>query len=151
MPFTVPTWVCWVERAIFATPYSHGLVRLSPEMPATMELATGGKCVFLAVMGSPDSTSPRPREPSSLSEAGWDGPVYLPMQDTKQDWGKMFFAKATGKTDVYPFVPGDAVTIRPDRAGGVLAALLDSGFAATAWEIRRDATHAKSKTYTWTP
>jgi hypothetical protein len=63
----------------------------------------------------------------------------------------MNIARIAGDTETHPFLPADTFTLTPAPAGDAdtdaLRALLDSHFTPTQWEIRRDASHAKSKTH----
>jgi hypothetical protein len=130
------------ERVFFATPYFHADCRLSTTSPVSIEVVKGGDVVFLAAMRTdPDG---RAREPSRIGEDGWAGPVFLPRSRGE---GNVFFARIAGNTRTYPFLPLDAVAIKPAAGAEVLQALIDSHFAGDYWAVRDDAMHAKSKTY----
>jgi len=61
---------------------------------------------------------------------------------------KFFVARITGDTTTLPVTDAGAVVSSasaPDTQP--LQALFDSKFIPTEWQIRLDATHAKSKTY----
>ncbi len=136
------------ERVLFRTPYRHGDVRVSASARASIQLADRRELVFLAEMQPDDPTAPS-REPLCCGPGGWEGPIFLPGKGaaTGHD-GKFFFARITGQTKTYPFLHGqDSVTIKPVGGCEILAALLESNFAAEQWAVRENATHAKSKTY----
>jgi hypothetical protein len=135
------------ERVFFATPYSHGDVRVSASFPASIHLVNKGESAFRAEMRADSSGTVR--EPSRRGEDGWEGPVFLPESRRGNGCrGNWFFACLRGYTETYPFLPAqDSVTIRPPPDNEVLQALLDSHFVATEWAVRSDAKHAKSKTY----
>jgi hypothetical protein len=135
------------ERVFFSTPYSHGDVRVSASLPASMHLAQKGEGVFAAAMGA--DASGLGREPSRCGEGRWEGPVFLPESRRRTGrQGKVFVARLRGHTRTYPFLPGtDSVAIRPAPDSEILQALGDSHFRAKEWIVREDATHAKSKTY----
>jgi hypothetical protein len=135
------------ERAFFATPYCHGDVRLSPSLPASLQLLKGGEVVFRAEMQA-DATALR-RESSPSGEDAWEGPIFLPGIPGKRDQqGKVFFAKIRGHIQTYPFLHSkDSLTIRSSSDSEILQALLDSHFVGKEWAVREDAMHAKSKTY----
>jgi hypothetical protein len=117
-------------------------------VPASVALVLGGETVFEAAMGPGPDPGGRPRRPTFQGDGGWSGPVYLPNAAPQGRGGRrMFFAKVRGRTEAYAALSGDSLAIRPPRGDFVLRALTDSGFALSEWEIRPDATHAKSKTY----
>ena len=124
------------ERVFFSTPYSHGDVSVSAELPASIRLVSKGEVAFLAEM------SAGAREPSRRAEEGWEGPIFLPGR------GKLFFGRLRGDTRTYAFLPSeDSLTIRPSPHSEIFQALTDSHFAPKEWVVREDAAHAKSKTY----
>ncbi len=86
---------------------------------------------------------------ASLSHpTGWNGPVFLPGSTRgKATLGRLFFAKMEGESQAYPFSSTDTLTLRPSSGSPILQALIDSQFVVDEWLIRRDATHAKSKTF----
>jgi hypothetical protein len=135
------------ERVLFSTPYDHGDVRVSASFPPSIQLSRGGEVVFRAELQA-GASAPR-REPSRRGEGGWEGPVFLPASRRRTGHSeRLFFARITGHTQTYPFLPGqDSMTIRPSPADEVLQALIDSHFVGREWAVREDATHAKSKTY----
>lgn len=127
------------ERAFFSTPYYHGEVRLSASLPASVHLVAKAEGTFTIAMPPDESMSQR--EPASVQEDGWEGPVWLPNN-------RLFFARIRGETRTFPFLARtDALTIKPDPESKVLKTLIESDFVPTEWAIREDATHAKSKTY----
>ena len=138
------------ERVFFSTPYDYGDVRVSTSVPASVQLSEQGQVVFRAEMGSEPAAPARATARSG--DDGFEGPVFLPSRGRGRCGpGKLFLARLRGDTEAYPFLPSqDVLTITPPPAspsGQILRALTDSRFAATEWAIRRDATHAKSRTY----
>jgi len=135
------------ERTFFATPYSHGDVRVRASAPASVRLVVKGKPILTAEMDAATGAPDRPPAPGAQS--GWEGPVYLPGRGgAKGGDGKLFFARLWGRTESLPFLPSrDTFSIDPSQDGGPLQLLADSHFAPREWSIRADATHAKSKTY----
>jgi hypothetical protein len=134
------------ERAVFSTPYYRGDVSVAVAVPASIRLALNGGDAFRAEMGR--SGSAGSREPAR--RAGIDSviPVILPNGRRGTDGQRRVFdARVSGLTETYPFLPTDAVTIGQPAKAELFQSLIDSGFAATEWTIRRDATHGKSKTY----
>jgi hypothetical protein len=136
------------ERVFFSTPYDHGDVGVSASLPASMRLLNQREVLFRAEMGADGSGADR--EPSRRGPDGWEGPIFLPKNQRGTGRpGKWFFARLSGETRIYPFVPSqDALEIERSPASDVLLALRDSHFVAKEWIIREDASHAKSKTYT---
>jgi hypothetical protein len=134
------------ERVLFSTPYEYGGVALSTAMPAAIELARDRQTGFRAAMNTGRATQ---RETLRACDDGWEGAVYLPSKGRqKRRADKLFFARLSGFTKVYPFVAGtDWLTIEPTVNSTVLRAIRDAQFVAKEWVIREDAEHAKSKTY----
>ena len=88
------------------------------------------------------------REPSRSGIGGFAGPVFLPGNTRgKGTSRRLFFAKVEGETQAYPFLSTDTLTLRPSAGSPILQALIDSHFVVDEWLIRRDAVHAKSKTF----
>lgn len=133
-----------VERARFGTPYYHGKIEMSPELPASFRL-TGADDALLAVTMDPSATS-RPVVESWLGQ-DWEWPVFLPVANTgTDDAGNVFYARVRGQAGCYRFESEDAVTIKPSRQHPVLQWLIDSQYTPTHWCLREGATHGKSKT-----
>jgi hypothetical protein len=127
------------ERVFYSTPYCGGDVRLGPAEAPSIELRLGSAVAFRAEI----QAGPGKREGSQTDDDGWQGPVFLPGN------ARVFFARIVGQTHTYPFLAEvDRVKIEPAcESGGILQALLDSGFTGWQWAVRADATHAKSRTY----
>ena len=144
--FNSSRFFAFCERRLFSTPYSHADVRVCADAPASIRARESGRDVFRAEMAAG-------RNLARTVDGGWAGPVFLPSRDRAAPAqpagdGRLFFARIQGQTETYPFLDGkDSVTIAPGPAGGALRSLIDSQFAGTEWSVRRDATHAKSKTY----
>jgi hypothetical protein len=137
----------FVERAFFGTPYSHGDVRVSASLPASIHLIKKGETIFRAEMAADSSGTAR--EPLRHGEDGWEGPVFLPRKRRGRGHpGNVFFARLRGDTRTYPFrASQDTLEIASAAGSAVLQALRDSHFVAREWILRADAAHAKSKTY----
>jgi hypothetical protein len=135
------------ERTFFSAPYDHGQIRVSVSAPAAIQLLKDGEVLFEAHM-SADVSSPT-RAPLRHGEDAWQGPVFLPANPRRKNAQlKLFCARISGHTAVYPFLPSeDALTIEPLQNFDILQALIDSNFVAREWVLRGDARHAKSKTY----
>ncbi len=149
--FNSSRFFAWSERTWFSTPYHHGMIDVDVELPASMRLDLEGQTVFSAVMsGDPQAAGlgdPR-RSPVRAGVEGFDGPIFLPRnrRETATS-GRLFFAKIKGETQAHPFSRKDTLTISPSADCPILQALIDSHFVVDEWLIRRDATHAKSKTF----
>jgi hypothetical protein len=88
------------------------------------------------------------REPIGVGPGGWEGPVLLPRRHRGGDQdGKLFFAKVSGLTRVYPFQAADSLKLNAVEGCGIAQQLADSHFVGREWFARDDANHAKSKTY----
>lgn len=141
--FNSSRFFAWSERTWFSTPYRHGMINVDVGLPASMRLGLEGQTVFSVVMVA-DSH----RTPSRSGVEGFAGPIFLPRGTReKTTSGRLFFAKIEGETQAYPFQTTDTLTISPSADCPILRALIDSHFVAHEWLIRRDAVHAKSKTF----
>jgi hypothetical protein len=128
----------WCERTFFSTPYRHGVVRVDASLPASIELLVDGRTFFHAGMAEASGAA------APAADGGWDGAVLIPRNRRSRQ--QLFFARLRGDIETNPFEGGATLHISP-KNDQALQALLDSHFSATRWELRCDATHAKSKTY----
>jgi hypothetical protein len=89
------------------------------------------------------------REASRSGDDGWQGPIFLPRRSSRNNRRcSVFHANLRGYTQTYPFHPSlDALELRPSADSDVLQMLLDSHFTGKEWNVRADATHARSKTH----
>ncbi len=132
-----------VERLWFATPYRHGAVELSPELPAYVQCVCDAALVFRAQMGEGGQQS---RAPLLEQEDGWEGPVFLPSRGRRR--GRVFYAVVRGTTRTYRFDPHqDQLEIHAHDQAPIFAELLESDFMAEQWALRLDAVHARSPSY----
>ena len=138
--FTTSRIFAWCERALFATPYSHGKCCVSVHRPTAVRLDAQGARVLNAEMSSVE------RPVIRAGDESWEGPVFLPPRGTAND-RTLFFGRLRGHTVVHPFSTGDHFAIEPSAGGGALRPLADAQFHPTEWVVRADATHRKSKTY----
>ena len=137
--FTTSRIFAWCERALFATPYSHGKCCVSIHRPASVRLEAQGERVLCAEMSSVE------RPVIRAGDESWEGSVFLPSRGTAND--RLFFGRLRGHTVVHPFSTGDHFAIEPSAGGGALRPLADARFHPKEWVVRADATHGKSKTY----
>ena len=147
--FNSSRFFAWSERTWFSTPYRHGTIDVDVGLPTSVRLVLAGQAVFSAVMSadSADSTT-QTRELSRNGFESWDGAIFLPGSKHGQGTSnRLFFAKIQGETQAYAFAPADTLTLSPSSGHPILQALIDSHFIVDEWLIRRDATHAKSKTF----
>lgn len=139
--FNTVRFFAFVERNLFSAPYYRGDVQLDvgPRPFARVADAAGGS--FNMEMASP------PRQPASIGDAGWEGPVLLPRAGRKKGAARKYFlAKIRGETKRYPFISDDRIAIQPSARSPIFQWLIDSGFAGREWSIRESARHSKSKT-----
>jgi hypothetical protein len=130
----------WCERTFFRTPYSAGDVAVAAADPVSVELRLGGRTAFRVARTVALPTT-------AAAEGGWDGIVFLPSARPEMD--RSFHARVRGVTTTLPFdAASDTIQIHTDSDAPVLRSLLDSGFVPKEWQLRSDATHAKSTTYT---
>jgi hypothetical protein len=129
----------WCERTFFSTPYSAGDVAVAAADPVSVELRLGAGTVFRVARTGALAAA-------AAVDGGWDGIVFLPSTQLEKD--RSFYARVRGATTTLPFDPAsDTIEINADPAAPVLRSLLNSRFAPTQWQLRPDATHAKSTTY----
>lgn len=136
----------WVERTAFRTPYRCAAIDLQTEPAESFGLIDAGRAAL--------SVERRQATPPVASrEQSWDGTIYLPGPPASPGGPspkrQRFFAKIAGLTEVTPFSPADDLVRLDASQHPVVQHLRDSHFAGTEWQIRRTATHARSKTYTW--
>lgn len=120
----------WCERKLFQTPYHHAVLQVDPES-ATFEIS-GPHRDLLAGRGGK-------REVVTTDQL-WEGPVYLPGH-------RLFHVKIEGYTETTDFRRNsDLFSLGLPSSYPVFQWLSDSRCTPTAWNIRPDATHARSKT-----
>jgi hypothetical protein len=134
--------LAWTERTMFHTPYYHGDILVEAGPPGRMGLRHGQDMLLCAGMSGDAQLI-------GVTEIWWEGPIYLPRRATQAGGnGHLFYAKLGGPLERYQFVPGaDSFTVHPRRHDLIWRCLVDSGFAGREWRIRRNATHAKSRTF----
>lgn len=133
------------ERTFFGTPYVSGDLRVTASLPASVQLTRKRKLLLRAAMGADATLSPPGTSPH---EDGWEGPVFLPSGRPARSRGRLFVAQVRGAAQTVAFQPGrDVLEIHPTNELPVLQDLIDSTFQATHWLVRKDAVHAKSRTY----
>lgn len=143
--FNSQRFFAFCERTFFRTPYAHADVRVNC-WPGLVQINQAGHPVFRAE--NPAGNTLQLREPFRAEEDGWDGPVLLPRGSRgRTNDGRLFFAKVSGHTRVYPFLPSDNLLLKPAQGCDITQRLIDSHFAVKEWIVREDAAHAKSKTY----
>ena len=139
--FNTVRFFAFVERNLFSAPYHHGDVQLDVGTSPFARVADKDQGGFRAEMAGAE------REPASIGEAGWEGPVFLPRDSRSQSPRRKYFvAGIRGRTRSYPFTSDDRITIEPSARSPIFQWLIDSGFAGLEWSIRESARHSKSKT-----
>ena len=140
--FNASRFFAFVERRWFHLPYSFRDVRVELKDPASMRL--GQETV-------PDLFAERgPREPSGEPEAaqdmGYTGPLFLPTRDrTRRRW---LMVRIHGLTSTCDFdAARDRFEVDPECSDPVLAGLRASRFRGIQWQLRENATHARTKTF----
>jgi hypothetical protein len=130
------------ERTFFHTPYRHGRINVEAGPRCSFGLCDGGDFVFQAQM------SGKPAKPTTSDEL-WEGKIFIPDGERqKQSRGNFFFAKLGGHTEVIPFTEmGDVLDLSPLKSHPVAQWLMDCRLQGKEWRVRRNATHARSKTY----
>lgn len=130
----------WIERSFFSTPYSLGHIQLDDGVPARISLADqSGPLIDVRQM------------PGAVLQHGqdedWQGFIYLPRRgNDRRESGKHFVARLAGFTKVYA-ADATTVVLVPRPQWPALQWLRDSRWTPTAWRIRHDAVHARSRTF----
>jgi len=126
--------LAFAERAFFQTPYVPAGIEVSEQPPISIAAGRNGATRFAASLAR--------ETPRAGHEAqDWEGAIYLPGGE------KVFYARLTGSTDVYPFTAADTLALHPGEDDAALRQLAESGFAGREWRVRAAATHSRSKTY----
>lgn len=126
--------LAFAERVFFQTPYEWGKTESVDQVPASIDFADGNGAMFHAHMaGAPV----RLRGEDEMVQ----GAIYLPQSNN------LFYAKLGGYTETFAFSPTDEIEIKPSPRSPVFQSLIDSQFVPHEWRLRRQATHARSKTY----
>jgi len=126
----------FVERNLFHTPYRRARISVGAAERPAMTLFDGETTSFHAELSN---ATPASRQ----GEDAYVGPIFLPSKPP----GTQFFVRLAGFTEVYPFTSNDVLKLTPSASHPVLQELIDSRFAGSEWHIRRQATHARSKTF----
>jgi hypothetical protein len=130
------------ERRFFHTPYHCSNVRLDASLPLSIRVRSTEQELLEATMQGDEN-----RQLLSSAHECWEGPIYLPCsQQRTGDSGRLFWAKLMGDTETYAVAASDTVQFRPAKELPVFEWLMESGFSAERWSVRRSATHARSKT-----
>jgi hypothetical protein len=130
-------WFAWVERVLFQTPYYPGQTRLETRAPLALE-----------VEGQLSARMTAAREPAWSGAESWEGGILLPRELSRTAKAeKLFYARLSGQTEIYPFTPNDTLQWAAASPSPIIQALRDSHFTGKEWHVRADATHAKSQTY----
>lgn len=133
----------WVERTFFRTPYYPGKIQVVASLPARAQVSQAEGTLLRAEMSAESCASGRLAREEELT---WEGPIFLPRKDAGNDSAKVFFARLSGLSKVFPFEKGDVISLTPSPSAPVIGWLRDSQFAGKEWLIRTSATHGKSKT-----
>lgn len=135
------------ERFFFSTPYDYANVGVKCPNPTEISVTRQDRTLCHARMQrTVGSTN---RRPVQEREESWMARIMLPTNDRIANCPKkLFFAKISGVTEVYPFRSGeDSIALHEQVDGDVFGILLKSDFSPVEWIVRSNATHAKSKTY----
>jgi hypothetical protein len=130
----------WIERTFFATPYDLGRIELDDQVPARIVLSDAEGPVIRLQQAAGAVTQHSQGE-------DWQGPIFLPRRRAGDGGpGQYFAARLAGLTEVYA---ADATTVQlmPRPQWPAVQWLLDSGWVPETWRIRRDAVHARSRTF----
>ncbi len=142
--FSSQRFFAFCERSFFRTPYAHADVWLNC-WPALVQVRHKSQTILRVKNASGHEL--QSREPLRVGKEGWGGPVLLPSRRDADKDGRLFFAKISGETRVYPYLDSDSLELKPSEECDITRRLIDSGFIGREWIVREDAMHRKSKTY----
>jgi hypothetical protein len=126
----------WIERTFFATPYDLARIQVDAQAPVKARLEDRAGVMINAQM----KTNTAPQE---TRDELWQGQIYLPPHADKY-----FVAQLGGRTELYPFLPdADTLQFFDREKYPVFQWLRESNLVAKEWRIRREAVHARSKTF----
>jgi hypothetical protein len=126
------------ERLFFHTPYQHARVDIVPQQPESFALYAGSAAAILAKRGS-DATA-------ADSDRNWEGRVWMPTSPAARKQ-KYFCARLAGEAQVSMFdSSSDVLHLQPSSLP-IVSKLSESNLRGVEWLIRRDASHARSKTF----
>ncbi len=131
----------WIERTFFSTPYDLGHIQLDDRVPARISLSDQSG-TMIDLRQAPGAVL------QHSQDEDWQDRIYIPRRgNDRHETGKYFVARLAGFTEVYA---ADATTVAlvPRSQWPALQWLLDSNWTPTAWRIRHDAVHARSRTFT---
>lgn len=130
-------WFAWAERVFFQTPYYFGQTRLQTHAPISMDVEGHVRAGM---------TQARPAQWGGAEV--WEGGILLPRELSKTPKAeKVFYARLSGHTEIYPFFPSDTLRLSAMSSAPVIQWLRDSHFTGREWHVRADAIHAKSQTF----
>lgn len=133
LAFNSNKFLAFSERFFFKTPYFSGDLSSDPEN-FSIKLSSFEETVFAA--------SRKGGVPASVQTESMHIKVFLPSKK------KHFFnAVIEGETETYLSEKEDILEIRPIIEYPVFTWLIESGFKPFEWKLRRNAFHAKSRTY----
>lgn len=139
--FNASRFIAGVERWWFHLPYRFR-ADLHVELGESAAIRLGGQPApdLFAEMGFREASE----EP--LQEMGYSGPLFLPQgrDRTRRRW---FMVQIQGLTSTFDFdAARDRFEIGSECSDPILAGLRASKFHGVQWHVRRNATHARSKT-----
>jgi hypothetical protein len=132
----------WIERTFFRTPYYHGRIHLEDQIPSMIQLSDAhGLAVDIQMSGQ--------SAPAFGRDELWQGAIFLPSDNIRsQEPGRYFVAKLAGYTDIYPYSPAlDSLKLVLRKEHPVFQWLIESNLVGREWRIRRNAVHARSRTF----
>ncbi|HMV76452.1 MAG TPA: hypothetical protein PL048_21375 [Leptospiraceae bacterium] len=132
--FNSNRFLAFSERFFFKTPYYSGNLSSEPEN-FIIKFSSFEETVL--------SASKKGGSPVSVENESLNVKVFLPSKNKE----RYFHAVLQGETETYPFEKEDILEIRPIIEYPVFTWLIESGFKASEWKLRRNAFHAKSRTY----
>ena len=132
-----------VERWWFHTPYLFRAdLQVELGNPAAIRLGGQPSVDLFAELGPREPSA----EPAPAQEMGYTGPLFLPKgrDRTRRRW---LMVQIHGLTSTFDFdAARDRFELGPECPDPILAGLRASQFRGIQWHLRRNATHARSKT-----
>lgn len=142
--FNASRFIAGVERRWFHLPYRFRAdLHVALGDAGTIRLGRPPAADLIAELGPREPSG----EPAPAEERQYTGPLFLPKArpGARRRW---FMVKIHGLTSTFDFDPArDRFELAPEPPDPILAGLHASRFHGLQWHVRRNATHARSKTF----
>ena len=122
------------ERVFFRTPYAHGAIEVNSQGPAFVSAGNRRSSLFRAEMSGMNACLGK-------RDATFEGKTFIQNN-------RYYHLILSGVVEIYSFLPGqDTLEIETEASNRAFRWLVESNFTGKEWRIRRNGTHARSRTY----